>query len=561
MIKKLSILILATLFSFTIYSQQDEQDQYEGFKEVSLNDKFSNFGTSFYGEKRVIFSCPKRGASIIRNNWEGNGQPFLDLYIGDIAEDGDIKSIKNFSGAINTRYHESNVAVTKDLKTIYFSRNNYLNNRLVQDSTGTSLIQLYRAKKGKNGKWGNIEPMPFNSKEYQTGHPALSHDEKTLYFISDMPGGYGQTDIYKAPIAEDGTIGEPENLGPLVNTQGREMFLTMNGKNELYFSSDGRAGGYGGLDIYAVKIIKGEVTGKPINLGKPINSSEDDLSFIVNYKTKRGYVSSKRTTKGNAEDDNIYTFIQNYPIDFACNQEVKGIVTEAGSNRILPEATVTLYSDTGKELGKTYTNVKGEYKFKIKCNKNYEVVASKQGFEEDRETFFSEEEAELYVPLSLTMEEFEVKQGKCIIKINAIYFDFDRYNIRKDAAIELDKVVKVMQKYPELIIEGGSHTDSRGPDKYNQRLSQNRANSTVKYIIAQGISSDRITARGYGETQLTNDCSNGVRCTEKEHQLNRRTEFVIQNMDEIREKYPDICGLKVDEGGNSKPMIEIKQVE
>lgn len=546
MIKNITILFVL-FFTIVIHGQEEKYS----IQNLSINNHYSNFGTTFFGEDKVVYASPTKKTFIVRNVWKGNNQPFLDLYVGDIAKDGQLINEKKFSNKLNTRYHEADVAFTKDKKTVYFSRNNYLNNKLTKDSTNTGLIQLYRAKIDLKGEWINVEAMHFNNDEYQTGHPTLSADEKTLYFISDMPGGFGKTDVYKAKINDDGSIGNPINLGAIINTPEKEMFVSISGNNELYFSSDGREDSLGELDIYVSKITENNIT-EPQNLGAPINSIKDDFSFIINYETRRGYFSSNRL--GGKGDDDIYTFVQNIPIEFECNQIVKGDVTDKNSGELLPGALVVLYNDLNNELNRAIVGDDARFNFEVDCNKSYKIVCSKDKYSTDIEEFYSTEEVALELPLSISLEEFVLEGGKCIIKINPIYFDFDKSFIRPDAEIELNKVVEVMNKFPELIIEGGSHTDSRGTYKYNESLSTRRAKSTVKYIIEKGINPNRINAKGYGESQLVNGCGDGVKCTDEAHQMNRRTEFVIVNYNEIKEKYPQICP-------SPKPISEIEKVE
>lgn len=536
MLKKITILFIL-LLTIAVKGQEERYT----IKNLKINNSYSNFGTTFYGEDKVVYASPRKKSYIIRNVWKGNNQPFLDLYIGDIAEDGELLNVKKFSSKLNTRYHEADVAFTKDMKTVYFSRNNYLEKEYKVDSTGINLIQLYRAKVSENGEWVNIEAMPFNSDQYQTGHPTLSADEKTLYFISDMPGTLGKTDVFKASIDTDGTIGAPINLGPKINTPEREMFSSISGNDELYFSSDGREGGLGGLDIYVSKITNNNLTA-PLNLGKPLNSEYDDFSFILNYETRRGYFSSNR--KGGHGDDDIYTFNQEIPIVFECKQLVKGTVTEKNTGFNLPGALVVLYNNEDIEIDRTIVGDDAKYVFEVDCNNSYKLIGSKESYSTDTKEFFSTEGKAIEIPLILDKDEFIVERGKCLIKINPIYFDFDKSDIRPDAEIELQKVIDVMKKYPELIIEGGSHTDSRGTYKYNVGLSSRRAKSTVQYIIEHGIDPSKISSKGYGETQLVNACSDGARCSEEAHQFNRRTEFLIVNYDDIKNKYPGICAIK-----------------
>ncbi len=530
MTKKIILLSALALSLFANVNAQQEERY--SITNLDINDDYSNFGTTFYGENQVVYASPTKKRSLIKRNWKGNDQPFLDLFIGDISSDGQLENIKKFSKKINSKYHESDVAFTKDLKTVYFSRNNYLDRKTALNSEGINLIQLYRAKISKNGDWTDIEEMPFNSDQYQTGHPALSNDGKTLYFISDMPGTLGLTDVYKASIDSQGNIGKPVNLGPKINTAGREMFVTISGNDELYFSSDGRPDGHGGLDVYVSQTNENGIT-KPQNLGAPINSDKDDFAFIINKITRRGYFSSNRS--GGKGDDDIYTFVEDIPINFECKQVANGVARDKKSGALLPQTLVTLFNKEGKKIESIIVGTDAAFKFDVDCENEYKVVGEKTNYKSDEEVFVTSTELDLELDLTLNLkenEEFVAKSNKIYIKLDPIYFNYDKYDIRPDAEYELWKVINIMTKYPDLIVEGGSHTDSRGRDAYNETLSANRAKSTVKYIIQHSggaISWDRISARGYGEVQPVNRCVNGVRCSESEHQQNRRTEFVIKN--------------------------------
>ncbi|MDP3314336.1 OmpA family protein [Lutibacter sp.] len=527
MLNKISLLVVL-LVAFTANSQE----RYT-IKNLDINNSYSNFGTTFYGDGKVVYASPKKKSYIIRNVWEGNNQPFLDLYIGDISEDGELKNVEKFSNKLNTRYHEADVAFTKDKKTVYFSRNNYLDDKFKMDSTGINLIQLYRAQISDIGEWINVEAMPFNSDQYQTGHPALSSDEKTLYFISDMPGTYGKTDVFKASINNDGTIGMPLNLGSKINTLGREMFASISGNDELYFSSDGRIDGLGGLDVYVSKIYENSIT-EPQNLGTPINSVKDDFAYIINSETRRGYFSSNRN--GGKGDDDIYFFKELIPVKFSCNQIVEGVISVGSSNTKLSNVLVEISNLNGEIISSVFSDKDGKFEFKVDCEKEYKISGSKENFNNNFIEFKTTDEngIKLVLDLKLKQSDFISKRGALLVNINPIYFDLDKSNIRKDAAIELEKVVNIMKKYPNLKIDLGSHTDSRAADLYNLQLSQRRAKSTLNWIINKGIAAESITGQGYGETKLINNCANNVKCSEVDHQLNRRTEFVILNPEAIK---------------------------
>ncbi|MDX1829047.1 MAG: OmpA family protein [Lutibacter sp.] len=514
--------IAVFLIGFIIsLNAQTTEDQYS-IKNLSINTELSNFGTSFYGSDKLIFSQPVKRKFIINNVWKPNNQPYLDLYIGDIQKDGEISNIKKFSSKLNTRYHEADVCFSKDKKTVYFSRSNFQNGRYKKDSLGVNRIKLFKAVVGPNNEWTNVEPLPFNNDNYSVGHPALSDDGKTLYFISDMPGTLGKTDIFKVAINSDGTYGTPVNLGPKINTPEREMFPFVSGNNELYFSSDGREG-FGMLDVFKAAINNDGTYGGPVNLGGEINSDKDDFAFIIDNKTLKGYFSSNRS-EGKGDDD-IYFFKE---IPVICKQNVNIVVIDKQTKAAIPNAVVSITKNE-EDLPDVTVDKDGKYLFVADCDTKYSFASNKMDYFYPAVlktiTTSSKKDDVQTVVLEMNRE---------LINLNTIYFDFDKYNIRPDAAVELDKVVAYMKKYPTLKVEVGSHTDSRGSFKYNEKLSEKRAESTVEYIVSKGIDSSRITAKGYGERNLVNKCSDGVKCIEEEHQLNRRTEFVITNPEFIK---------------------------
>ena len=527
--KKITLIIL--LFCASVINAQETN---YSIKNVSSNTKYQDFGVSYFGENTAVFASTRKDKSIRKRKWLINNQPFLELYKGSIGEDGDITNVKRFSKFLNSKFHESNVAFTKDLKTVYFTRDNYINKKVKKDTTGMILNQLYRAEVGVDGEWMNIESMPFNSDNYQTGHPVLNIAEDKLYFVSDMPGSIGMTDIYVVNINTDGSYGKPENLGPNVNTSRREMFPFIDENNVLYFSSDGFSDNNGGLDIYAAKIIGNEVVERVVNLGSPINSKNDDFSLVFKRGERLGYFSSNR--KGGKGDDDIYSFRELESVKFDCNQIVEGVVREKESGALLPGALVTLYNEKGGKVESMITNKFASFSFIVDCKLPYKIVGSKENYNVDEEEFTTSDvnDLELALVLTLSPNEFINVRGQLMVNIKPIYFDLDKSEIRVDAAIELEKVVRIMQKYPKLKIDLGSHTDSRAPDYYNLKLSKRRAKATINWIIGKGIDLSRITGKGYGETKLVNKCSNGVKCTDIEHQLNRRTEFVILNPEMIK---------------------------
>ncbi|MEM6721966.1 MAG: OmpA family protein [Bacteroidota bacterium] len=494
---------------------------------LGVNSPYSDFAPSFYLENNLVFSSARDTGVAQRYKHKWNARPFLDLYGAEVAENGSLANVDKFSGKLNTKYHESTTVFTKDGNTMYFTRNNYYKGKYKKDEKGINKLKIFRATL-EDGKWTNIEELPFNSDLYSVAHPALSVDEKKLYFASDMPGSVGQSDLYVVDIKDDGTFGEPKNLGKGINTEARENFPFVSQDNELYFSSDGHVG-LGGLDIFVMRLDDEEQI--IYNVGEPVNSPVDDFSFIINTKTKKGYFASNRD--GGQGDDDIYSFLEMKPIQWTCEQEIVGITKDSKSNEIIVGAQVKLFDKDNKELENTYSDNEGKFRFKtiLECNEVYFVRASKQDYNSAEAYMPKQEEPGIRsVTLLLEKEEvpFEVGDDLAkILNIPIIYFDFDKSNIRPDAAAELEKVVAVMKKYPTLKIDVRSHTDSRGTDSYNLALSQRRNVSTREYIVSRGIDASRLIGKGYGETRHVNKCSNGVKCTEEEHQLNRRSEFIV----------------------------------
>jgi len=523
------LLIIILLFGVVVYSQN------YNIKNIDANTKYSDFGVACYGENSVIYASSKKIKQSRNRKWYLNSQPFLELYTAAVTANGEFTESELFSKDINTKMHESNVAFTKDLKTVYFSRDNYNSKKYHTNDKGWVLIQLYKADIDTGGKWKNITKLPFNSDQFDTGHPSLNSDNTKLYFASNRPGSMGLTDIWAVDIKSDGTYSEPYNLGPEVNTTRSELFPYIDANNVLYYSSDGKKDGNGGLDIYAIKVQDKKGIGEAVNLGFPINSAKDDFSLVFQNGKKTGYFSSNRD--GGKGDDDIYFFEELInPIVAKCSQFVQGIVREKETGVLLPGALVTLYDVKGDKVESTIADKFAVFNFKVNCDSSYKVTAEKDYYDNDEKTFVSTHEAELKSSLNLEMgsSEFVYVRGKLMIKINPIYFDLNKSFIRPDAQQELEKVVRIMQKYPKLKIDLGSHTDSRASDSYNWSLSNSRAKSSKNWIVSQGIEANRIEAKGYGETELINKCSNGVICSEADHQLNRRTEFIIRNPEAIK---------------------------
>ncbi|RAJ06217.1 OmpA family protein [Arenibacter echinorum] len=490
----------------------------------AFNSRYSDFAPSFYGQG-LIFSSDRDTGNLARYRHTWNSKDFLDLYKVNADSVSENKVVK-FGDNINTRYHESTSVFTKDGNTLYFTRNNLFDGKTVKDEKGVVRLKIFKAVK-ENGIWTQIEELPFNSESYSIAHPTLSPDEKILYFASDMPGTYGESDIFKVAINSDGTYGTPVNLGNIINTEARETFPYVTSENVLYFSSDGHPG-LGGLDIFATKISNSQYIGTVLNVGKPVNSELDDFTFIINEETRNGYFASNREN-GVGEDD-IYSFVETKKLEFDCIKPITGTVRDKISNEVLVGATVKVIDENNEELASAITDSNGNYSITIDCNKGNFVRATMQGYVPSEEYLNISDSKPLIVDFYLERDTVTAGYGDDLAKLlqlSTIYFDFDRYNVRPDAEIEIQKVIAAMEKYPSLKLKVTSHTDSQGVDAYNLWLSQKRAESTVAYMVSKGIAKERLQGEGFGETRLVNRCVNGVRCSKAEHQLNRRSEFLI----------------------------------
>lgn len=487
---------------------------------TDINSEFSDFGTAFFGDKIVYSSSRKEGALYKKiNPW--TEQNYRDLYVVEKDNTYKLSSPVNFSNVINTKYNESTPVFSKDGKTIYFTRNNFNSGRKGKADDKSTLIKIYKANL-IDGIWTNVKELPFCSDDYSTAHPALSFDEKTLYFVSDMPGGFGSSDLYKVSIDANGKFGKPENLGKTINTESKETFPFLDDDNNLYFASDGYPG-LGGLDIYKAKITASGYE-KPMNMGKPINSPLDDFCIIMD-KEHKGYFSSNRI--GSVGYDDIYSFTK-------CNYTVEGFITDLKTGEILIDATVEIFDENNKKVTETKSNALGKYSLAIECRENYTIRASKKDYESAEKMFATENANNLsIVNLALDRNVFLVETGTDLAKvfdISLIYFDLDKWNIRPDAAKDLEKIIAVMKQNPDMKVDIRSHTDSRQTHKYNETLSNRRAKATMDFMIKNGIDKSRLTAKGYGETELVNECKDNVPCSEAQHQKNRRSEFIILKM-------------------------------
>ncbi|MFD2520733.1 carboxypeptidase regulatory-like domain-containing protein [Emticicia soli] len=603
----------------------------------ALNSRQSDFSPMFYKNALVFVSARDEGG-IIKRVFMQNQTPFLDLFmfpdttqlrtdnltmkkngagaigmasLGTLEKEEEEKDekpltkVEQFSKTINSKYHEGPATFFKDYKKIIFTSNNRSKGKNRVSSDGITKLKLYMATEGNRG-WGNIIDLPFNSPEYSCGHPALSPDDTKLYFVSDMPGGFGGTDIYVSEY-RDGQWSSPVNLGREINTEGNEMFPFVDENGNMYFASDGHEG-LGGLDIFFVELREGIPMSDVKNLGAPINSAKDDFGLITDANRNRGYFSSNR--KRGYNDDNLYSFshscrelnvlvydadtkkpIENVDVrvlkdglnkqlmvtgpdgrimicleagtdfEFKAMKEgyepngisygtfatslknrtsitmylqkakvpppiIKGTIVAEVSQIPIEGATVTLQNEKDGSVESVVTGIDGKYEFQPKKEGEYSVTAIKDKYAVNTENIGKVKPTKKG-PATLEQNMGLVGTGD-IFRLDNIYYNYGQFFIRPDAIKELEaKLVPLLRKYPEMRIEIRSHTDSRSSDAFNMKLSENRARAVVDYLATRGIDVARVEAKGYGESELLNNCDNGATCTEEQHQANRRTEFKI----------------------------------
>ena len=495
---------------------------------LNSNSPFSDFAPMFFNQHDLVFASARDTSFLKTNRYKWNNQAYLDLYVGGVNEYGKVENIKKFPKKINTKYHEAAATFSPDGKVMYFTRNNY-GKKLRRDKDGINHLKLYKSVL-YNGKWSEAVELPFNSEHYSTGHPALSPDGKALYFVSDMPGGFGDTDIYVVDIREDGSFSRPRNLGRTINSDQKEMFPYVT-KEKLYFSSN-RAFGLGGLDVYAAT-YHNDLYEVATNLGEPINSNKDDFSYIVDEENQSGYFASNR--KGGKGDDDIYSFRDISVESKILKSSVVGVVFEKMTGRVISDAVVQLMDSDNYVLFEGKSDEFGNFEFNdLAQNASYLLKAKKENYKEKTITLETEDMEEVSANLLLERvakaPKAKEKDRYKLYEAQPIYFDFERYSLREISKNQLDDLAVALKDNPNMTIKIASHTDSRGSRAFNKWLSQERANATKEYLLTLGVRPAQIeSAIGYGEEQPINECRDGVPCSRLAHQNNRRSEFIITN--------------------------------
>ena len=487
---------------------------------LDINSEYSDFGGTLNNNKLYITSSRNTVGLFDIGRWitqrisyGWNNEPYLDVYSFDVSESGSYINEDYLDSNINTKYHEGLASFDAN-GNMYLTRESFYENEYVEDPESnniTSLLGIYKITRGDK----NVVGLNINSVEYSVKNPSISADGKTLYFSSDMPGGFGNFDIYKGDINENGDINNIENLGQKVNTEGQEMFPFIGNENTLYFSSDSQLG-LGGLDVFFTKEVDGKWASAR-NVGIPVNSNADDFAFSINETSGEGFISSNRS--GGKGSDDIYSIKRLVPI---CDVLLTANVMDAKTKLGIDSATTSVSDKEGNIASSKTSSEKGIAEFILVCNETGKLIVSKEGY--NSKIVDIEISNEEFKSMDIMLDPIEKIIVAQKVELNSIYFDFDKSNIKSEAAFELDNLVQVMIKYPELTVSIESHTDNKGPSSYNQKLSERRAKTTMQYVVSKGIDSSRLSADGKGESNPIVDCSN---CNEEEDQLNRRSEFII----------------------------------
>ncbi|MEK6452348.1 MULTISPECIES: OmpA family protein [unclassified Myroides] len=478
---------------------------------VDFNSDFSDYG-AFGTNEGVFFTSARSIGSNKKKVDRWTREPFTSLFeVGTIAN-GEVVAV-DLEPALKL-VNQSTVAISKDGHTMFFTSNSFnRKGKRRYNKKGTSLLKIFKASKLANGTWGNIKELSINSDNFNTAHPSLSPDEKLLYFSSDRPGGFGESDLYKVELKDLTPVSQVVNLGEGINTSERETFPFIT-DDALYFSSDSRIG-FGGLDIFKVDILRNGTLGEVKNLGENFNSAFDDFAFFKLNKST-GYLSSNRPND-KFKSDNIYIYS-------LCITELFGQVKNEQTLEGIGESQIKIKGN-GREL-KLLTDASGGfYTEDLSCGEEYNLLVESVGYESKVISLKFKEESSV-IKQDILLKQINNAKWEDIV-IEPIYFNFDKAFIRSESIATLNKILNVLDTYKDVIIEIRSHTDSRGTQAYNLNLSNKRALETANWLISNGVDKWRIIYKGVGESELLNECKDNVQCTNEKHAINRRSEFNI----------------------------------
>ncbi|WP_121965166.1 OmpA family protein [Myroides sp. N17-2] len=490
------------------------------FQESGLNDfQYDDYGAWLSPGDTLYFVSNRtkqekkwmRKIFEVRDKWER--KPNFDLYTAEFKDKYEpIKGVARIKGRVNRRFNDGTTVLSKDGKRMYFASEAYRNRKFRRNDKVKQrdhLMSLFYAQKKKD-KWKKIKPMRFTRAGYMYTNPAVSPDGKFLYFASNMPGSYGELDIWRTPILEDDEFGTPENLGSTINSGTRNDYPFIASDNKMYFASD-RWGGYGGMDVYVVDLSNTVST--PANLGEPINTAKNDFAFSYYPAKEMGLFSSDRIGR-----TDIY---KAFPL---CFVEFRTMLKSKGFNQPVADAKVEFINTRRIVEDKGVSSRSGMARGEIKCKETYKVKISHPDYLDELIDITANAEAGVQTIDVLLRPLDELVIGKDKIELGDIQFAFNQTEITENSKFELDKLVKVMKRYPAMRIKINSHSDSKGSPAYNLKLSNERAKATLEYIVSQGIENSRLESQGYGSQELKVECAP---CTEWEDAQNRRSEFII----------------------------------
>nr|WP_294936237.1 OmpA family protein [uncultured Flavobacterium sp.] len=473
---------------------------------TTISVKGSNDFGAVLSNDNILYFASTRNTSKKTDKWDN--QPYLDIFQATRNADGSLSEATEIK-ELNTAFHDGPIAISNDGTTMFFARDGHSEGQFQKNKNNNTKIGqqgLYKATKS-GGKWSQIEALPFNSTSYSVTNPSLSKDGKTLYFASNMPGGFGESDLWKVSVDANG-YGTPQNLGATINTPGKENFPFIAEDNVLYFASSGKQG-FGGLDVFKID-LNSETEAQ--NLGKPVNTEKDDFAFSFNTTANVGYFSSNRNGS-----DAIFSAMG------ICKAEAVAVVTNKKTGAALSNASVAILDAQGNTIAEKMTDASGSVRYDVECLTNYAFRVTMQNFETATFQLQQIKSGELIISAALLPTEVIITDTEVIL--NNVYFEFNKSNITAQGANELDKLVTVMKEHPTMVIFVKSHTDSKGSASYNLTLSGQRAQATVEYLISKGIGRERISGKGFGNTSPKVIC--GSNCTEEQHAQNRRSEFII----------------------------------
>lgn len=509
-------------------------------RNLAVNTPGSEMGPALY-KNQFIFSSTSIGSKS-GATYKWNELPYLDLYSAQINPgSGEVTNPQPFAPKLKTALHDGPVSFDEKNDLIFLTRNSFVRGKTTKSSEGVVNLKIFQGKL-EDDEWKLTGSFRYNSNEYSIGHPSIDKNGTILYFASDMPGGYGKSDIYFS-VLSNGQWSKPFNLGPKVNTEGNEFFPFISNDGVLYFASNGH-GGLGGLDIY-FSVPEQGVFNSIENLGYPTNSSKDDFGLVLDSTGMKGYFASNRPG-GKGNDDLYFVKIKRVPVI------IRGVVKDRDTKDVLTDATVSVIDENGKTIVSSITRNDGQFEFEVNKGQQYIVHVKKEFYFENEkqiatsalrpndevfsEIFLEQEIEELdNSPAPINMEEEDGKALQ-VIEIEYINYELDKADITPSAEASLDKLIALLKEFPDLEIRIESHTDSRGSDDYNLLLSKRRAKAAYDYVISKGVDPMRLLYQGYGETKLLNNCGNGVPCTEEQHEVNRRSIVKVVRKGAYKEK-------------------------